>query len=82
MNMHTPEYPIEEFRDRGKALYEQNIRKKVELNFRGKIVAIDIETGEYSIAKNSLAAYDSLYKRVPDAQIWCIRIGYRVVYSI
>ena len=69
MNMHTPRYPIEEFRDRGKALYEQNIRKIVEPNFRGKIVAIDIETGDYCIAENSLEACDSLYERLPDAQI-------------
>jgi hypothetical protein len=32
------------------------------------IVAIDIETGEYEVADNSMAAAETLLKRCPDAQ--------------
>jgi hypothetical protein len=47
---------------------------------RGKIVAIDIETGAFEIADKSITAVDRLYDRYPDAQPWVIRIGHRAVY--
>jgi hypothetical protein len=46
----------------------------------GKIVAIDIETGVFEVADDTIAATDLLYDRVPNAQPWVIRIGHRTVY--
>jgi hypothetical protein len=40
-------------------------------------LAIDIETGEYEIDANEMAACDRLEARVPDAQIWLRRVGSR-----
>ena len=47
----------------------------------GKIVAIDIESGEYAIAVDQLAACDRLRARFPDAQLWMLRVGSRYVTS-
>lgn len=49
-----PRYSKEEFTQRGNALYESKIRLQVEQNHRNKIVAIDIETGEFEIGDDSL----------------------------
>ncbi len=46
----------------------------------GKFAAIDIETGEFAIASDELKACDKLRKRIPDAQIWMVRVGYRSVH--
>jgi hypothetical protein len=46
----------------------------------GKIVAIDIETGNYEVADNVLPATRRLFARHPEAQPWVIRIGHRTVY--
>jgi hypothetical protein len=48
---------------------------------KGKYVAIDIETGEYEVADELLAACHALYARLPNAQPWGERIGYRAVGS-
>ena len=75
-----PRYSKEEFARRGNEIYETQVRQQVEEGNYGKIVAIDIETGAFEVADDTIAATDSLYDRVPDAQPWVIRIGHRTVY--
>ncbi|MBW4692731.1 MAG: hypothetical protein KME27_13315 [Lyngbya sp. HA4199-MV5] len=77
-----PRYSKEEFTQRGNALYESKIRLQVEPNHRNKIVAIDIETGEFEIGDDSLSAADRLFQRLPDAQPWCVRIGTGPVHRL
>jgi hypothetical protein len=55
-------------------------RTQVEEGNYGKIVAIDIETGAFEVAENSLTAAKQLLKRHPDAQIFGIRIGHLAVH--
>ncbi len=73
-------YPKEELARRGQELYESGIRQQVEAGNKGKIVAIDIETGEFEVGDTVMAATDQLFERQPDAQPWTIRIGHRAVY--
>jgi hypothetical protein len=80
MAVRQPRYSKEEVAERGQALYEPNIRSQVEDGNYGKIVAIDIETGAFELADDTIAATDRLYERVPDAQPWVLRIGHRTVY--
>ncbi len=73
-------YPKEELAERGQKLYESGIRQQVETGNEGKIVAIDIETGDFEVDETVVAATDRLFKRHPEAQPWGIRIGHRAVY--
>ena len=73
-------YPKEELADRGQKLYESGIRQQVEGENEGKIVAIDIETGEFEVDENVVPATNRLFERHPNAQPWIIRIGHRAVY--
>ncbi|MGC1308988.1 MAG: hypothetical protein WA885_17315 [Phormidesmis sp.] len=75
-------YSKEEFAKRGKALYEDRIRAQVEEDNYGKIVAIDIETGAFEVAENSLSASERLRDRRPEAQAWFVRIGHQTVHRI
>jgi hypothetical protein len=75
-------YSKEEFSRRGNEIYESQVRPQVEQGNHGKIVAIDIETGAFELAKDSLTASDQLLVQYPDAQIWFIRIGHRAVHRI
>jgi hypothetical protein len=70
----------QEIADRGDAIYENDVRRQLAADDEGKFAAIDIETGAYEIDVNDLAACDRLRARVPDAQIWGIRIGSRHVH--
>jgi hypothetical protein len=77
MGQTGPRYTREEFARRGDEWYERVLRPRVRPDDEGKFVAIDIETGEYEIDDDELAASDRLLARRPDAQIWLTRIGYR-----
>ena len=79
MTVRQPRYSKEEFAQRGDALYESQIRSQVEESNHGRIVAIDIETGDFELADDPRIATRQLYERLPDAQPWVIRIGYRAV---
>jgi hypothetical protein len=80
MTIRQPRYSKEEFARRGHAIYESSVRSQVEADNHGKIVAIDIETGAFEVANDSLTASKQLLERYPDAQILCIRIGHRAVH--
>jgi hypothetical protein len=80
MAVRQPRYSKEEFAQRGDALYESEVRQQVEEGNHGKIVAIDIETGAFELADDTMVAVRQLYARVPDAQPWLVRIGYRAVH--
>jgi hypothetical protein len=80
MAVRQPRYSKEEFAQRGDLIYQTQIRPQVEESNHGKIVAIDIETGDFEIANSSMLAVDKLYERKPDAQPWVIRIGHRAVF--
>ena len=75
-------YSKEELAQRGKELYESQIRQQVEASNFGEIVAIDIETGTFEVADDTLVASDRLLERCPDAQTWFIRIGHRGVHRL
>lgn len=63
-------------------LYEDSIRAKVELPENiGKMVIIDIETGDYEVDKNGLQAAKRLNARHENTRLFGIRIGYSVAAS-
>ena len=73
-------YSKEEFARRGDAIYEKDVRGQLKADDDGKFAAIDIETGTYEIDADELKACQKLRKRIPDAQIWMVRVGYRFVH--
>jgi hypothetical protein len=80
MTGHSPRYTKEEHARRGKALYEKDVRPQVEAGNIGRVVALDVDSGAYEVADDTLAASQRLLARVPSAQIWCVRIGYPAVH--
>jgi hypothetical protein len=76
-----PRYSKEEFARRGDALYEKAILPKLTTKDVGKFLAIDIETGAHEIAADEKKAGDKLLARLPEAQIWMVRIGYAATHS-
>jgi hypothetical protein len=75
-------YSKEEFARRGDALYEKELRPQLKASDEGKFAAIDIETGEFVIDADELKACHRLRKRIPDAQIWMVRVGQPYVHRI
>jgi hypothetical protein len=79
VTVRQPRYSKEEFARRGDEIYESQVRAQVEEGNYGRIVAIDLETGDFEVNKSEIVACDRLEARRPDAQIWIVRIGSRYV---
>ena len=65
----------------GDQIYERDIRPQVERTHHGQIVAIDVDSGDYAIGDTGLAAAERLLAQAPDADIWCLRVGYGALRS-
>jgi len=78
-----PRFANEEIARRGKELYEQPLRPQVETDENiGKIISIDIETGDYELGDDPVATGRRLQARHPGAAIWTRRVGYDAVYAV
>ncbi len=73
-------YDKQEFARRGDEIYEMQVRPHLKTDDEGKFAAVDIETGAYAIDEDELKACDKLSARVPDAQIWLVKVGSRYLH--
>jgi hypothetical protein len=81
--MSEPCLSSEEVGRRGEALYAGILRDRVDEEANvGKILSIDIETGDYEIGDDPVATAGRLHARHPGAAVWTRRIGYNAVYAI
>ena len=77
-----PRRPGEETARLGKELYERDIRRQVETDHHGEIVAIDVDSGGWAVADGETAAVDRLRDVHPGAvNVLCERVGYRALRS-
>ena len=72
MAVRQPRYSKEEFAKRGDLTYQTQIRPQVKASDQGKIVAIDLETGDFEVDAREIAACNRLEASHPDAQIWIV----------
>jgi hypothetical protein len=76
-----PRYPIEEIARRGDALDKTEVLPHLKAEDNGKFVALDIESEAFTIDVDELGACHQLRDRMPDAQVWLVRVGSRTVYQ-
>ena len=67
---------------RGRAIYRKKIRHLVEPHEHGRIVVIDVNSGDYEVADRDADATARLVARHPDAVTWAERVGYPAVYRM
>ena len=79
MSSTHPRYSREDISQRGDAIYESDIRPSLKPEDDGKFVAVDADSGSYEIDEAELTASDRLLARIPNGQIWLVRIGSRCV---
>lgn len=74
-------YTTEEVGQRGRALYERQIRDAVETEHRGKFLVVDITTGAFEI-DDDLSASERVLAKNPKAILYGLRIGYPAAYRV
>jgi hypothetical protein len=76
-----PRYDREVVAQRGTEIYQRVVKPQLQPEDKGRLVAIDVETGAFEVADTMIEACRRLRERYPDAQIWGVRAGYLAVHS-
>ena len=77
----VPTRPKDEIARLGDEIYERDIRRQVEADHYGEVVAIDVDTESWAIGDNVIVATDLLRAQRPDAiDVWLLRVGYRALH--
>ena len=75
-------YPTEQTARLGRALYRRDIRHQLVADHHGEVVAIDVDSGRWAVAGDTIEAVDRLREMVPGAiNILCEMVGYRALVS-
>ena len=73
----------EELSRRGETLYEERLRSAVETPENiGKMLIIDVETGDYEMDTVGIESAHRLQAKHPGAALYGIRIGYKTAESL
>ena len=75
-------YPPGEISRRGKEIYQKKIKHLVEPQHTGKFIVIDVESSDYEVDDEHIAASERLRKRRPDAVTYAGKVGYQAAYSL
>ena len=77
----TPTRAKDEIHRLGDEIYERDIRRQVEADHVGEVVAIDVESGSWSVGENVITATDHLRAQQPNAtDVWLMRVGHQALY--
>lgn len=65
---------------RGNEIFKK-ISKELEEDYRGKFVAIEVDSGDYFIGDTSIEASKKAKEEYPDKVFFLGKIGYRAAFS-
>ncbi len=74
--MPHPNFSSEEIARRGREIYERKIRDQVEPQHKGPFVVVDIETEEYELDADEIAAVDRAKAKREEPPLFLIRVGF------
>ena len=66
----------------GRAIYKEEILPLLKADDKGKVVVIDVNSGDYEIDYDDAAAMFRLIERRPAAFTWSERVGYSAVHRM
>jgi hypothetical protein len=73
-------YTNEELARLGDEIYDRDIAPKMGPEDHWKVVVIEVESGDYEVAKDEITADERLRSRHPDALFWFRRVGSRYLH--
>ena len=71
----TAQLSAEEICRLGQAIYDRDLKDKLELAHNGKVVVINVANGDYFVAADERQALDAARAKYPDEVFFMDRIG-------
>jgi len=73
-------YSKEEIAQRGDSIYQADVLPRLTADDQVKFAAIDVDSGIFELDADELTACDKLRARIPDPQIWLVKVGTRYLH--
>ncbi len=70
------------FDRKAEAIYRKKLKPKLKDKYQGRIVAIDVESGDYFVGETVLEAIEKGRKKHPGKLFYAVRIGYPAVHLL
>lgn len=67
---------------KGEEIYQKELKEKLEKNYLGKFVAIEVESKEYFLGETSVEASQKARKKYPDKVTYLMKVGYPAVFTM
>lgn len=80
--MAHPRYSSDEIAQRGQALYESEIQGTLTVGDRGKFLVLEIETGDYELDADEIAAVQRARAKHPGGAFYILRVGHSAAYRL
>jgi len=74
--MPKPPRDPEAFARRAEEYYERHLRAKLEPEHKGHYLVLEVESGDYEVDADEMAAIDRARARHPDRLFYILRVGY------
>jgi hypothetical protein len=71
-----------ELSERAEAIYQKQLKQKLEAEHRGKYVVIEPNSGDYYLGRTLSEAIWAGYKAHPDRETYALRIGWPVAVEL
>lgn len=72
----------EEIVERGERIYAERLRQLLEPQHVGKVIVIDIDSGDYDLGDDCRAVSDRVAAKHPGAPLYAGRVGYPALYRV
>lgn len=66
--------------EKGRAIFKK-ISEELERDYRGKFVAIEVDSGDYFVGDTVIEADEQAKEKYPDKIFYLGKIGYRTAFS-
>jgi hypothetical protein len=72
---------LEGFAEKAEEIYERKLKKKLEPKYKGKMIAIEVESGKYFMGEDLGEASDKATAAFPDKIFYFKRVGYKAAFK-
>lgn len=70
-----------DFHKKGRRIY-QRLKARLEPKYKGQIIAIEVESGQYVLGKDELQVALEAIQKFPNKQFSFFRVGYPAVHKL
>lgn len=72
---------LEGFGEKAEEIYERKLKKKLEPNYKGKMIAIEVDSGKYFVGEDLVDARRKAKLVFPDKIFYFMRVGHKTAFK-